>query len=201
MNTLTGYSKDVQKTHPRAAKKPFGRSAMKKVLAALGLPAVLMASGPAFAQLTQTDVMVAARTVDFIQKIHTGELRAGIVFAPESPKSVDQANELRTIFGNGFRSGDTTLKPVMLRTDQLADADVALLFMTEGMGASAAKVAGISKARKIPCITFDLAQVRDGNCAIGVQSRPKIAVFINRKAAAESNATFSDVFRLMATEY
>ena len=186
---------------PSGANNRHGCRLMKTALAALGFSALLTVAGPALAELTQTDVMVASRTVSFIHKIGNGEVRVGIVFAPDSPKSVQQANELRAILGSGLRAGDYVLRPTMLRADQLNDSDVNIVFMTEDMGAIAPKVAGIDKAKKIPCITFDLSQVRDGNCAIGVQSRPKIGVFINRKAAAESDATFSDVFRLMATEY
>jgi hypothetical protein len=54
-----------------------GCSPAKKALAVLGLSVLVMAAGPALAELTQTDVMVAARTVSFIQKIGSGEMRVG----------------------------------------------------------------------------------------------------------------------------
>jgi hypothetical protein len=76
-----------------------------------------------------------------------------------------------------------------------------LFFLTQGAGVGANTVASASRARKIPCITFDLAQVRNGACGIGVKSQPKIEIFVNRKAAAESDTIFSSVFRLMITEY
>ena len=169
---------------------------------ALGLTlAVIIAAGPAYAELTQTDVLVAGRAIGFVEKFGSGELRVGIVFAPDSAQSVQDSNALKAILGNQLRVGNNVLKPVMLRTDQVAGADVGLFFLTGGIGAAAAKVASVSKERKIPCITFDLAQVRDGACTIGVQSRPKIEVFVNRKSAAESNTILSSVFRLMITEY
>jgi hypothetical protein len=124
----------------------------------------------------------------------------GIVVAPESPQSVHDGNQLKAIFGTELRVGDDVLKPVMLRIDQVANADAGLFFLTEGLGA-ASGVASVSKGRKIPCIIFDLAQGRSGACTIGVQSQPKIEIFVNHKAAAESNTVFSSVFRLMITEY
>jgi hypothetical protein len=70
------------------------------------------------------------------------------------------------------------------RFSWVAAADVGLYFLTGGMRAPANKAAIVSK---IPYMTFDLAQVRNGICTIGIQSQPKIEVFVNRKAAAESN--------------
>ena len=181
----------------KTSKPPAARTAVT----ALGLLALIAAAGPALAELTQTDVLVAGRTIGFIEKFGSGDVRVGIVFAPDSAQSMQQANELKAIFGNQLRVGNNVLRPVLLRTDQLADADVGLFLLTEGVGAAGSKVAGVSKAKQIPCLTFDLAQVRNGSCAIGVQSRPRIGIFVNRKTAAESSAMFSDVFRLMITEY
>ena len=169
---------------------------------ALALPLALMVGVvPARAQVTRTDVLVAARAIGFISKFGQGDLRVGIVVAPESAPSVQEGNQLKAIFGAELAIGDNVLKPVMLRSDQVANADVMLFFLTEGAGAAGSSVTSASKLRKIPCITFDLAQVKSGACTIGVQSQPKIEIFVNRKAAAESNTVFSSVFRLMITEY
>lgn len=173
-----------------------------KAAPALGLIfALFVLGGPAYATLTRTDVLVAGRAIGFVEKIGSGEVRVGIVFTPDSAQSVQEANGLKAIMGNQLRVGNVALKPVMLTTEQVAAADVGLFFLTGGIGAAARKVASVSKERKIPCITFDLPQVRDGACTIGVQSRPKIEVFVNRKSAAESNTILSSVFRLMVTEY
>ena len=163
--------------------------------------ALLVAAEPANADISQTDLVIAARAIGFIAKINSGDLRVGIVVAPDSALSVRDGNQMRALWGNDLRVGDNVLRPVILRIDQVANADVDLFFLTEGMGADAAKLAGASKVRKIPCITFDVAQVRGGACTIGVQTRPKIDIFVNRKAAADSNTVFSSVFRLMITEY
>ena len=171
-------------------------------VAAFALPLALLVVGePAHAEVTRIDVLIAARAIEFIAKVDRGDLRVGIVVAPESPQSVADGNQLRAIFGTGLAIGDDVLKPVILRTDQVGNADVGLFFLTAGTGAAASRVASASKARKIPCITFDLPQVKSGACAVGVQSQPKIEIFVNRKAAAESNTIFSSVFRLMITEY
>jgi hypothetical protein len=163
--------------------------------------ALVVAAAPAYAELTPTDVLVAGRTIGFVEKFAGGEVRVGIVVSPDSTQSTQEGNDLKAIFGSQLRVGDDVLKPVMLRTDQVGDADVGLFSLTGGIGAAANKVAIASKGPKIPYITFDLAQVRNGACTIGAQSQPKIEVFVNRKAAVESNTVFSSVFRLMITEY
>jgi hypothetical protein len=105
--------------------------------AAFGLPfALLVAAGPARAELTRTDVLVAARAIAFIAKAGSGDLRVGIVVAPESAQSVQDGNQLKTILGTELRVGD----------DQVAGADVELFFLTEGAGADSSKVSGASKA-------------------------------------------------------
>jgi hypothetical protein len=164
-------------------------------------PAFRAAAEPAYADLTPTDLLIAARTIGFMAKINSDDLRVGIVAASDSALSIRDANQLRSLWGNDLRAGKTSLRPVILRLDQVASADVDLFFLAEGVGADAGKVAGASKARKIPCITFDLAQVKSGAFTIGVRTRPKIEIFVNRKAAADSDTVFSSVFRLMITEY
>jgi hypothetical protein len=159
----------------------------------------VLAATPAVADISQTDLLVAGRAIGFIQKFDKGDVRVAIVYAPNSAESLQEANEIRSLMGTGFRVGDNVLMPFLIRADQAADADARLFFLTHG--APGAAVAGASKARKIPCITFDLAQVRNGSCVIGVQSRPRIQVFVNRKAAEESTTVFSNLFRLMITEY
>ena len=146
-----------------------------------------MSASPARAEVTAADLMIAARAIGFIEKFGNSDIRVGIVYAPESAQSVQQANALRAMFGNQFRVGSRVLTAILVRTDQVA-------------GAAAERVASTSKLKKIPCITFDFSQVRNGACAIGVQSQPKIQILVNRKAAAESGTTFSSVFRLMITE-
>jgi ABC-type uncharacterized transport system substrate-binding protein len=155
---------------------------------------------PAQAEVTTSDLLIAGRTIGFIEKLANSGMRVGIVYAPESAQSVQQANALRAMLGNQFRVGSLVLTAVMLRTDQVADADVGLFLLSEGAGAAGTKVADASKMKKIPCITFDLSQVRNGACVIGVQSQPRIQILVNKKAAAESGTIFSSVFRLMITE-
>ncbi|HXJ00508.1 MAG TPA: hypothetical protein VNH44_04750 [Micropepsaceae bacterium] len=184
-----------------AVKLPATSAPIKRATAFGLYLAVAFGAGPAHAALTQTDVLVAERVIGFVEKFGSGVMRVGIVVAPDSAQSVQDGNDLKALLSNQVRAGDNLLQPILVRPDQLADADVGLFFLTDGIGAAASKVAIVSKGRKITCITFDITQVKNGTCTIGIQSRPKIEVVVNRKAAAESNTVFSSVFRLMITEY
>ena len=74
------------------------------------------------------------------------------------------------------------------------------LFLTAGLNDEAQGVAAASRALKIPCVTADLAQVKNGTCAMGIRSQPKIEILVNRAAAEANGTTFSTVFRMMITE-
>jgi hypothetical protein len=100
----------------------------------------------------------------------------------------------------GLRIGGLTLVPVLVSIGTFDGNGVALYFLTEGVGAAASKVGRASRNRKISCVTFDLNQVRSGTCVIGVQSRPRIEVTVNRAAAQASGTILSAVFRMMITE-
>jgi ABC-type uncharacterized transport system substrate-binding protein len=165
---------------------------------AIGVTAALMM--PARAQVTQTDMLVAGRTIGFIQNLGPGDVRVGIIYDPSVAQSVQQAAEISALMGDGLRIGSLTLRPVKLPVEKLETGGVALFFLTEGLSANAAKIGRTDRERKIPCITFDLSQVRNGTCAVGVRSQPRIEVIVNGAAAKASGTVLSAVFRMMITE-
>jgi hypothetical protein len=161
--------------------------------------AVTSATSPADAEVTQADLLVAGRAIDFIDNLKHGDERVGIVYDPAIAPSSQQADELRALMAGGLRIGNLTLKPVMVPIGQLGNG-FDLVFLTEGVDAGAAKVGRIIRQRRIACITFDLVQVRNGNCVIGVRTHPKIEVLVNRAAAEASGTDLAAVFRIMITE-
>lgn len=157
-------------------------------------------AGPATAEVTQGDLLVAARAIDFVDSVPHGDVRVGIVYDPNVALSSQQANELNALMGSGLRVGNLTLIPFMVPAGQLNGDKAGALFLTEGAGAIAGKVGRAIRQRKIPCVTFDLGQVRNGNCVIGVRTQPKIQVFVNHAAADASGTVLEAVFRIMITE-
>lgn len=162
--------------------------------------AITLSAMPASAEITQNDMLVAGRAIGFINNLPPGAVRIGIVYDPGIAQSSQQAAELSALMRNGLRIGSLTLVPVMVSIGNFDGNGVALYFLTEGVGAAAAKVGRASRDRKISCVTFDLNQVRNGTCVIGVQSRPRIEVIVNRAAAQASGTILSAVFRMMITE-
>jgi ABC-type uncharacterized transport system substrate-binding protein len=162
--------------------------------------ATTLSAVPASAEITQNDMLGAGRAIGFINNLPRGEVRVGIVYDPGVTQSSQQAAELGALMRNGLRIGGLTLVPVMVTIGNFEGNGVALYFLTEGVGAAAGKVGRASRERKISCVTFDLNQVRSGACVIGVQSRPRIEVIVNRAAAQASGTILSAVFRMMITE-
>jgi hypothetical protein len=162
---------------------------------------LLVAGSPAFADWTKTDVQVAARALSFVSEPLSGTVRVGIVYAENSPRSVRQAQSLRGILSDGLRIGSLELRPVLVDSARIGNADVDLFFLTEFIPETETPdFPGGGTRQSILCVTTDITRVRSGNCIMGVRSQPKVEVFVNRAAASASGVTFSTVFRVMITE-
>jgi len=160
-----------------------------------------IAVSPARADITAKDVQVMARALGFTDKPPSGDVNIGIVFAPGNAQSAKEANDLQQILGAGLKAGNLTLKPVLIKLDDLASAsDIAAFLLTEGVGADGSKVAAAAKSKQKPCITTDIAQVQGGACAMGIKSEPKVEIVVNKAAAADSGVSFAAAFRMMITE-
>jgi hypothetical protein len=176
-----------------------GRSGRSPWLA--GALLFLVAGSPALADWTKTDVQVAARALSFVADPLSGTVRVGIIYASDSPRSLRQAQSLRNMLADGLRIGTVELRPVLVDSTKAANADVDLFFLTEFIPADGTPdLLGDATGRPILCVTTDIAQVRTGSCVMGVQSRPRVEVFVNRAAASANGVTFSTVFRVMITE-
>jgi hypothetical protein len=170
-------------------------------LCLLAAGAAALPTGPARADITPKDVQVMARALGFTEKPPTGEVNIGIVFAPGNPQSAKEADDLKTLMGTGLKAGNLTLKPVLVKIDDLGSAgDVAAFLLTEGVGADGAKLAAATKTKQKPCVTIDMAQVQSGACVMGIKSEPKVEIVVNKAAAADSGVSFAASFRMMITE-
>jgi ABC-type uncharacterized transport system substrate-binding protein len=152
------------------------------------------------AAMTQDDLLIAARALSFMQNPPTGQIRVGIVYAPGAPRSVEEADNIQQMLAGGLRVGNFTMLPVKVRIDDLAGANVQLFLLTEYVGGSGSRISAATKAKHIPCVTVDIAQVQNGACVMGVRSDPRIEILINRAAAASSGTSFATVFRMLITE-
>jgi hypothetical protein len=158
-----------------------------------------LACGAAHAQFTLSDVQIAGRALGFLDKPLQGQVTAGIVYSPANPQSTREAEALKDLLGDGLKIGNITLRPVLVSVADVQHATAALFLLTDGLD-DVTPVADASRTKKIPCITTDLRKVKDGICAIGVRSQPKIEILVNRNAAIASQLSFSAVFRMMISE-
>ncbi|MEO8467659.1 MAG: hypothetical protein ABI640_20220 [Gammaproteobacteria bacterium] len=171
-----------------------------RVLTSLGtLCACFAISASAFAEMTPIDLQIAARALSFMERPLSGAIRVGILYAPDNPRSVREAEALRDLLGAGVKAGKLELQPSLVGIREAAAAKVDLFFLAGFVGPAEANAAGIS-ALKVPCVTTDIAQVEGGACLMGVRSSPKVQIMINRAAAKNSGITFATVFRVMITE-
>jgi hypothetical protein len=160
---------------------------------------VCLAAATAAQAVTFTDLQVAARALSFMESPLTGVVRVGIVYAPENPRSVQQAQELERLLGDGLRAGSVELKPLLVKLGDAHEADVDLYFLTDYVGPDEARAAQIGQGKR-PCVTTDLRQVQSGACLMGVRSMPSVEIVVNRAAAKESGITFATLFRVMIRE-
>src|ERR1700677_2376308 len=115
---------------------PSTRRRFQASLAACCL--VLLCAG-ARAQFTLNDLQIAGRALGFLEKPLSGDVKAGIVYAPDDPRSVAEADALKDLLGQGLRVGNVRLVPVLVPVAELSRADVALFFLTTGMTGAATK--------------------------------------------------------------
>jgi hypothetical protein len=167
---------------------------------AIPLLLVLAASTAAAAAPTRTDMVVAGRALSFMDNPPSGDVMVGIVYAPSSHASSENAQVLYKLLEGGLRVGNLNLKPALLSVDDLTTANVRLFFLVAGVGAEAAKVTAATRAKRIPCITTDIQQVENGVCTMGIRSEPKVEILVNRSNAANCGIAFSTAFRMMITE-
>jgi hypothetical protein len=172
---------------------------MKRLAWALAVGASLVGAADAAAAITPTDVQIAARALGFMENPLTGAVRVGILYAPENPRSVQQAQELQRLLGAGLRVGSVELKSELVKIGEARGADVDLYFLTEYVASEDARAARIGDGKRL-CVTTDLRQVQSGACLMGVRSTPKVEIVVNRATAKGSGIAFATVFRVMITE-
>ena len=154
----------------------------------------------AHAATTQSDLLIAARALSFMQNPPTGQIRVGIVYAAGAPRSVEEADNLQQMLAGGLKVGNLIMIPVKVKIGDIASANVQLFLLTEYVGNDGVRVSDATKTNLSPCITVDIAQVENGTCVMGVRSEPRIEILINRAAATSSGTSFATVFRILITE-
>jgi hypothetical protein len=161
---------------------------------------LLLLLAPVRADVGPGEMQIMARALSFLQKPPSGVLRVGVVFSPIIAESSREAEAVERILRDGLQVGNLTLKAVPVPLNEISRTNTDLLFLTGGLQEQGQQVAAVTRARHIPCVTTDLAQVRSGACALGIRSQPSIQILVNRATAVADGISFSTVFRMMITE-
>jgi hypothetical protein len=159
------------------------------------------AAVPARAGLDAQDLEVAARALSFMEHPPSGTLKVGIIYDPANSQSTAEAQALQQTIAGNAKTGNLVLEAQLVTLAEVGSADVGLFLLTDGLGEAAAKIAEAIRAKHVPCVTGDIAQVKSGVCAIGVRSDPRIEILVNNAAAAASGVSFSTAFRMLITEF
>lgn len=154
----------------------------------------------ASAQVAASDLQIAGRALSFLSKPLTGEVLVGIVYGSADAASRREAEELQRMLGAGLKVGNLTLKPLLTSAADASKVNVGLYFVPSDLKAESRNVVEAIHAKRVPCITTDVALVRGGQCTMAVRSKPKVEILVNTAMAANSNVSFSSVFRMMITE-
>jgi hypothetical protein len=162
---------------------------------------IVLFAAPARAQLNLTDLQLTARVLGFMEKPLTGTVRLGIVYIPDDVQSVQSADAIVALVGGGLKAGNLLFTAVRVPINEVATAQIDAFFLPDGLGSQAGPIAAATEKMKVPCITLDVVQVQNGTCSLGVQVIPKVQIYVNRAAAANSDTTFVSVFRMMITEF
>ena len=184
---------------PALAQQGMQGSALTRLALLFGLLAVLIAL-PAKAQMTVADLQIAARALSFMERPLSGTVRMGIMYIPGDPASEAEAESAVQLLGSGLKAGNLLFAPVRVAVKDAGTAVVDLFFLPDGMGDRSAPVAAAAEKRKLVCVTLDISQVEKGACVLGVQSKPKVRIFVSRSAAIASKSTFVTVFLMMVSE-
>jgi hypothetical protein len=157
-------------------------------------------AGAALADVSQTDVEVGGRVLGFLATPISGETKLSVVYAPANPASTVDEKALIGLLGTGFKAGNVTFQPTPVELDKIDSVAGGVIFLTGGLGADGAKVAAMLKAKKLICITTDLAAVQAGYCAIHLKAVPKVQITVNKALADQLGISFGAAFKLMITE-
>jgi hypothetical protein len=154
---------------------------------------------PARAEFTLKAAQVMARILSFMDHPPPAQVHLGLVYDPGTPASQKQAEAMMGQFGGGYKAGNFTFVPRLVKLSDAAGANVSVIVLMEGVG-GASKIADITKTKKTPCFTSDISQFTSGTCLVGITTVPRVEVMLNRNLAAASGISFGSAFHMMITE-
>ena len=175
----------------------FITSALVAVLA-MGLWAP---STAAVAETSAKDLKVAARAVAFMNGAPTGAATAAVVYDPANAASKAEADAIHAVLSKGLKAGKAKLTSQLVSVADFSGlAGSKIAFLTGGLTpAQQADFVSNASAGTLS-ISTDISCVDAGNCIVGVATKPKVAIYVGKSAAAAAGVSFKSAFLMMVKE-
>ena len=143
------------------------------------------------AGLSVLEARLAARILVFQEAPPTGEQRIAVVYAPDQPESLAEANETAQSLRSAEPTGGLRLLPeVVALSDLVSVRGVVALVITDSMLDAAAAIAMVAHSLRVPTIARSVDCVGERRCVIAVQSRPRVRITLSREAAVQARVKF-----------
>lgn len=160
-----------------------------------------LAAVPALAT-SERDMEIAARAVRFLDSPPKGEVTTYIVFDPSNSGSVSDAETIAKLLGKGLKAGSATLVPQKIAyTELTAQATAgAIIIVSADAGAAHPAVAEAASRNSLLSLSTDLSCVEAGHCVVGVASKPKVEIVVNKAASEKSSIKFKSAFMMLVKQ-
>jgi hypothetical protein len=179
----------------------FTRSLLSVTAASFMLASGLIGTALMAAEPTKKDVLIASRALNFVTPKPGGSVVAAIVFDGSNPASKADADALAAIIGDGLKAGKIKLSAKLVDANDLASiGDAKLAIIAASASAQHAAIASGLAGKSILTVSTDLSCVEAGHCAVGVKSKPKVEIIVNKSAAKGLGLDFVPAFLLMVKE-
>lgn len=155
------------------------------------------------AQMTGSNVLVAARVASFLQPALEGQVTAAIIYRPGDAASEREARAIERGLGGGSGGGlvvgSITLRPRRVATTALSElAGARVAFVTTGTDYR--EIAAATVPRSILTISGDPACTRAAQCVVTISATSRVQITVSRAAAKAAKLKFSSAFLMLIKE-
>ena len=151
---------------------------------------------------TLNELKVGVRVFDFMTAPPRGRLSLAIIHDGQNKASLDDALAIQGWLNSGVSSVKAELIPVLVDARQLDDnPGYRIAIVAGGTGAYFDRILDYALKNRTLTISADLACIRDGKCAVGIASTPRVEVVINRAVTSACWVEFTEAFRMMVREF
>jgi hypothetical protein len=155
----------------------------------------------AAAQVSDTDLQIAARAFGFLQEPIRGTAEVDIIYDPANSASQEEAEALRDRLAGGYSAGMVSLTPDLVAVGDVSTAlDAPIAFVTQGVADRYPAVREAVAASGTLSFSTDLGCVEAGACVMAVSSTPRVRIVVNNATAASADIEFQEAFRMMVEE-